>query len=183
MIFLGDETGIVCNALPERIASADKALGVCLDRLGTVERFVSFAWEDGDEDHDAACWLAARHARQLGVLAESRVFPFYRASLRRFPFYTMFEPLTENGLVEERRIPWASRLRYITLCLRYPSQITTFIGLLPLFIRHYLWRGTQQTQPLLESRLGQLPHLGEPLYQLRGRAHFDDVIRYLRHVS
>lgn len=124
------------------------------------------AWEGGHPDHDLL------HAVVVELLAtrESQAivwqYPLYNGRNCPGPFFRLQSPLPENGPVDRQSIGWRDRLRYVRLCLAYPSQWRTWIGLFPFVCLHYLFSGVQQLQRVDRARLGQPPH-SRPLYYER----------------
>jgi LmbE family N-acetylglucosaminyl deacetylase len=126
------------------------------------------AWEGGHPDHDVVhaivVELLAARADAPGVWQ----YPLYNGRNCLGPFFRALSPLLENGPVERKKINWRDRLRYIRLCLSYPSQWRSWIGLFPFVGGHYLFCGVQSLQGVNRERLDQRPHSGVLYYERRG---------------
>ena len=96
-----------------------------------------------------------------------RQFALYNAHGCLHPFFNALTALEANGPPHSQRIPLRARLRYLRLCASYPSQKSTWIGLLPFVALRYLLRGTQDLQPVSAERIGQQPHAGSLYYERR----------------
>jgi hypothetical protein len=77
-------------------------------------------------------------------------------------------PLIENGIVEQQKISRFDRLKYIRMCLGYPSQAKTWLGLFPFVTYSYLFIGRQSLQQVNYERLNNRPHEGLLYYESRG---------------
>lgn len=169
--FAGDTLGIADASLPQRLADAAGWLEQWFTAAGaghgSIEAIYVTAWEGGHHDHDAlhalTCELAARH----GLLACVRQYSLYNAQGCPAPLFRVLAPLAENGPVMRSRLPWRQRWQHLRLCLMYPSQRTTWIGLFPFVLLHYLLRGEQQLQGVTLERLQQRPHAGALYYENR----------------
>jgi hypothetical protein len=73
-----------------------------------------------------------------------------------------------NGAVEEIRIPWKNRLRFLHYCLCYPSQAMTWMGLFPFAVFHYLVSGKQALQFVSLEKISCRPHEDALYYEKRG---------------
>lgn len=82
-------------------------------------------------------------------------------------------PLEENGIVEQQKIPIVNRMRYIKMCLGYPSQAKTWLGLLPFVAYSYWFIGNQSLQKVNLDRLQVRPHEGQLYYESREFATWD----------
>jgi hypothetical protein len=87
--------------------------------------------------------------------------------------------LPENGEVETVKIQLFNRLRFIGLCLSYPSQVKTWIGLFPFFLFHYFFFGTQALQKVSLERLNNRPHAGSLYYERRKFSSWEMVCYHL----
>jgi len=140
------------------------------------------AWEGGHHDHDALHALATHLLRSGGVRTTCWQFSLYNAWRRRAPLFRVLSPLADNGPAQCETIPWGARLRYLRLCLGYPSQARSWLGLLPFVLVHYLLRGTQCLQPVDVARSLERPHAGTLYYEARGFHTWDAVRSRLREV-
>ena len=129
------------------------------------------AWEGGHPDHDVlhAITVEVMLARTSPVAVWQ--YPLYNGRNCPGLLFRVLSPMPENGPVENEPIEWRDRWRYIRLCLAYPSQWRSWVGLFPFAFFHYLWSGVQQLQRVERSRLSEPPH-ARPLYYER-RAFLD----------
>ena len=154
--------------LYEQYADCCRWLVRLLAELAPVGTVYIPAWEGGHPDHDtvhaAAVVAACRQKKSVSRIRQFSLYNGYRCS--GLLFRAML-PLPCNGPVLHTPLPLALRLRCIRLCLRYPSQWKTWLGLFfPVALR-YLFTGTQQTQAVLSQRRDR-PHAGQLYYERRG---------------
>lgn len=165
--FAGQELGIPDAALAERLPAAYAWLRDWLGRFSNIDSIHIPAWEGGHHDHDALHALAVMVARELGLLERVRQFALYHGHGAIHAYMNALCTLDANGPVERQRIPLRARLRYLRLCASYPSQRSTWIGLLPFVTLRYLLRGSQDLQRVSPARLAEPPHPGTPYYERR----------------
>lgn len=165
--FAGQQAGIPDAGLPERLPAAHAWLRGWLARFDRIDSIHVTAWEGGHHDHDALHALAVIVAQELGLLGRLRQFALYNAHGCLHPFFNALTALAENGPPDSQRIPLRARLRYLRLCASYPSQKSTWIGLLPFVALRYLVRGRQDLQAVSPGRLDEQPHPGKLYYERR----------------
>jgi LmbE family N-acetylglucosaminyl deacetylase len=165
--FAGAVLGIGDAHLPHHLAAAGDWLDRWLERFARIDALHVPAWEGGHHDHDALHALAVCVAQRRNLLERSWQFSLYQAKALPGPWFRVLAPLAENGPASSWKIPWRARLRFLRLCLCYPSQYQTWRGLFPFVLLHYLARGVQQLQPVAPERLGQRPHAGALYYEKR----------------
>ncbi|TFW30401.1 PIG-L deacetylase family protein [Massilia horti] len=165
--FAGGILGIGDARLAQHLPAAERWLQRWLERFGPIDSLHVPAWEGGHHDHDALHALAVTLAQRRGLVARTFQYPLYQASGLPGPLFRVLAPLAENGSATARRIPWGERLRLLRLCLSYPSQRATWIGLFPFVLLHYITRGVQSLQPVSPARLAQRPHAGPLYYEKR----------------
>ncbi|MFZ1962205.1 MAG: PIG-L family deacetylase [Roseiarcus sp.] len=170
--FIGGRAGFRDGELHGRLDDALMAVAAILDPYPHIDAICMHAWEGGHQDHDAVHLIAAVYAARRGLLGVCRQFMLYRATDTMLKM-ALCAPLAENGTVRSEPIPWASRFRYLGLCLNYRSQWKTFSVLLPMLALSYAVKGRQETQSLSLLRLSARPHPGPLLYERRGRATYD----------
>ncbi len=170
--FIGGREGFRDGELGARLDDALRAVEAILDPYPRIGAIYLHAWEGGHQDHDAVHLIGAAYAARRGLLGACRQFPLYRAADTILKI-ALGAPLAENGPVRSEPIPWASRLRFLRLCLSYRSQWKTFSVLLPMLAQSYAVKGRQETQDLSLSRLSMRPHPGPLLYERRGRATYE----------
>jgi len=176
--FLGETLDIDDGQLPSAMMRAWEGLLTFVNSHGTPSSITTLAWEAGHQDHDATHILATALAKKLNILATSSQFPLYRSSGRKLLFYKVLSTLDQNGPTTKTRIPIASRLRYLTYCLLYRSQLKTWLGLLPFVFLDYIVSGTQKTQNLRLETLNETPNKSEALYQIRGVYEVEEFTKY-----
>lgn len=139
-----------------------------LDAHPTLETYFVPAWEGGHPDHDLLHAIAVELLAARGRLAGVWQYPLYNGRNCAGPLFRLQSPLPENGPVNRQAVSWRDRLRYVRLCLAYPSQWQTWIGLFPFVCLHYLCGGAQQLQRVDPARLAQPPHTRPLYYERRG---------------
>ena len=167
VVFAGQLLGIGDARLPLHLDPAARWIGQWIDSFGAIEALHVTAWEGGHHDHDALHALTVTLAAARGLLGRTWQFSLYQAQGLPGPLFRVLAPLAANGAPTTRRIGFGARLRYLRLCLSYPSQRNTWIGLFPFVLLHYLLRGVQQLQPVDPARLSQRPHAGALYYEKR----------------
>lgn len=172
--FAGDQLDIADASLPQHLHAAGQWLEQWLlagqpasAAAGNIDSLYVTAWEGGHHDHDAlhalTCEIAARH----GLLAQVRQYALYNALNLPAPLFRVLAPLAQNGAVLRQQLSWRQRCQHLRLCLMYPSQRITWIGLFPFVLLHYLRYGQQQLQGVALTRLKQRPHEGALYYENR----------------
>lgn len=154
--------------LSEHLHIAAEWLDGWIDRFTSLVSVYVMAWEGGHPDHDAlhAITVQIFHEREMGHLV--RQFPLYNNYRCFGSFFRVLLPLRSNGPVERTKIPWANRILFLGYCLRYPSQLKSWIGLFPFFALHYIFDGNQTFQAVSISRTQERPHDGSLYYEKRG---------------
>ena len=182
--FAGQELGVKDARLPLHLAAAEQWIDAWIDAWiagsGQVDSLHVTAWEGGHHDHDALHALAVEAAVRHGLLARTWQYSLYQAAGLPGPLFRVLAPLPQNGPVSARKIPWGERLNYLRLCLSYPSQRGTWLGLFPFVLLHYLLRGVQTLQPVDLQRLGERPHAGALYYEKREFFTWDTMNEALR---
>lgn len=173
--FVGSDMKVPDGDLMSHLDALHGWLTALIARSGGLASLHMPAWEGGHQDHDAAHLLGVALAAEQQALAQAYQFPYYHG--RNLPgiLFRTLSPLTPNGATVEDRIGWGQRLRYLGHLTRYRSQLTTWIGLGPFFVLHYLLRGTQVRQPVSTARVFERPHEGPMLYE---RRNFSDYERF-----
>ena len=167
VIFAGQQLGIGDALLPLHLEQAGRWIGQWIDGFCPIEAIHVTAWEGGHHDHDALHALTVTLACERGLLARTWQFSLYQAEGLGGPLFRVLAPMAANGPVEATPISWAARRRYLRLCLSYPSQRNTWIGLFPFVLLHYLLRGEQALQKVDPARLDERPHPGPLYYEKR----------------
>lgn len=167
ILLIGGELGIGDGCLHTRVDVLAGWLAAFFDAQPEVAACFVPAWEGGHPDHDLLHAVAVHLLGARNRLAMVWQYSLYHGRGCPGPFFLVHSPLPENGPVEQRAISWRDRLRYLRLCLSYPSQWRTWIGLFPFVCLRYLWNGTQQLQRVSSARLAEPPHAGTLYYERR----------------
>lgn len=172
--FAGDQLDIADASLPRQLHAAGQWLEQWLlqgqeteHAAASIDSIYVTAWEGGHHDHDALHALTCEIAAYHGLLAQVRQYALYNALGCPAPLFRVLSPLALNGAVTRQRLSWRQRWQHLRLCLMYPSQRTTWIGLFPFVLLHYLRHGQQQLQGVALARLNQRPHQGALYYENR----------------
>lgn len=166
--FFGVTHGVRDGRLFESLPQVAELVGRLLDDVPAGSLVHTLAWEGGHHDHDALHAVVVRALQQRGRLDFGRQFSLYNAFRRPGPFFRVLTPLAANGPVVRRRLGLRERLAQLRVCLSYPSQRRTWLGLFPFVALHMLWHGDAALQPLSVARLGERPHAGPLYYEKRG---------------
>lgn len=168
IVFAGTRLAIDDGSLPSHLDAAAGWLTQFLSTLDHIALLCIPCWEGGHHDHDALHAMTVHLAERLGLLDVTRQYALYNALGRRWPFLNVLSPLDLNGPVETCPIPWRNRLRFLKLCLSYPSQFQVWSGLFPSVLVHYLSKGVQTLQAVSPERPLQRPHPGQLQYERKG---------------
>ncbi|MBD8881286.1 PIG-L family deacetylase [Rhodanobacter sp. 7MK24] len=171
--FLGVELGIKDGVLHENMERVAGELSSVVRRLGPIESLYVPAWEGGHQDHDTAHVIALAVCGWLNLPACVWQFSLYHGAGLRGSFFHVMKPLPDNGTCVTQRIPVERRLRYLKLCLSYPSQWKTWLGLFPFVFFRLLFGGGYSIQRAHLQRLLQRPHAGPLLYERRCAIDYD----------
>ena len=171
--FPGRDHGWRDGRLHERYAECRRWLATLLSGLAPVGDVYVPAWEGGHQDHDTVHAAGASAVHLDGAHSRLWQFPLYNGYHARWPLFRTMLPLAGNGPVLGTPILPARRLRYLRLCLGYPSQRKTWAGLfLPVALRYLA--GVQRIQAVPRLRL-ERPHGGKLLYEQRGFCTWDTL--------
>ncbi|NBJ13489.1 PIG-L deacetylase family protein [Microvirga arsenatis] len=166
--FLGLEQSVPNLGLRHHLENVFTSLLAYLQYMNAeIEGIYSPAFEGGHPDHDAAALLAVALGRHLNISNQIWQFPLYNSYRCTIRPYRVLTPILEAGAVLREQIPPARRAEHLSLCLHYPSQARTFVGLFPFILGHYIASGTQQLQPLHPLTTLTRPHDGLLLYERR----------------
>jgi hypothetical protein len=180
IVFAGDHLGIDDGALYTTLDRADAWIGQWFSSFETIGAIYILAWEGGHHDHDALHALTAQVADRLGLLPRLRQFALYNGYRCPGLLFRVLAPLAANGPVESFAIPLSRRLAYLRLCLSYPSQWKTWIGLFPFVLLHYVMHGRQTLQPVCLDRIEERPHAGTLYYEARNFCRWERMQDRLR---
>jgi LmbE family N-acetylglucosaminyl deacetylase len=180
IVFAGEQLGIGDGRLPLHLDAAARWIGTWLDGFPAIEALHVTAWEGGHHDHDALHALTVLLAGRRGLIERTWQYPLYQAAGLPGPLFRVLAPLPQNGAPRSWIIPWRDRRIFLRLCLSYPSQRVTWIGLFPFVLLHYLVRGVQNLQPVDPARLRERPHAGPLYYEKRKFFSWEGMREQLR---
>jgi GlcNAc-PI de-N-acetylase len=170
--YLGQALSVPNGLLFQRMSQVYSALEAHCSRIGALGEICTLGWEGGNMDHDAAHVIAMALAIAQDRIHKTWQVPFYRASDRGPPFFSLFAPLPANGPVSRLALTRPeSRLR-ANLIRFFPSQWRAFAGLGPAILWHSLVSPVLKLQPMLLSRLWERPTAGPLLYEQRYSVSF-----------
>jgi hypothetical protein len=181
--FLGEANGIADGRLFERLDVVAIALQQLLNDLPADTMIYLPAWEGGHHDHDGLHATAVTLLHGDNQLHRARQFALYHRKNCFGPFFRVLSPLIENGPITKTRISLGNRLRYLGLCLRYPSQKKTWLGLFPFVALAMLLRGRQTLQAIEPNRIHERPHQGRLYYEQRGFLAYATLAKAIQNLS
>lgn len=168
IFFIGRKLSIGDGKLYCRVSVLAEWLCRFFDVHKNIKNCFVPAWEGGHPDHDLL------HAIVVEVLLRRTSppaiwqYPLYNGKDCFSHFFRVLSPLPENGSVQRQLITWKDRFRYVRLCLSFPSQWRSWIGLFPFVAAHYLFDGAQYLQGVCRQRLEFPPHVLPLYYERRG---------------
>lgn len=172
--FLGRHLGVPDGSLPQHMVVATTALAdKVVDQDGVAAVYVP-AWEGGHQDHDAAHLIAVAIIDRVKSRDGCYQFSLYHGEGLKGGFFHVLKPISLNGERLRLAIPMKYRLFYLRLCLSYPSQWKTWVGLFPFVLVKLLFGGCYYLQHIDSHRVYERPHTGPLLYERRGMASFTD---------
>ena len=166
IMFVGRQLRIKDGQLYQNIEAFEEWLNNFINLHPVLSVCFVPAWEGGHPDHDLVHAIAVKSFTQREWINRVWQYPLYNGRNCVGIFFRTLSPIPENGIVTQSSISWSNRFRYVLLCLSYPSQWRTWIGLFPFACMHYLWVGVQQLQFVDSTRILQPPH-ARPLYYER----------------
>jgi len=180
--FPGIDEHFADGALHRAAAPALRAVERLIAAAGPLGAVYLPAWEGGHQDHDCAHAIGLLAGTRAGAKSRVRQFSLYHGAGLRGRWFRVMTPLPANGPAEVLRLTVEQRLRYAALCLSYPSQWRSWIGLFPFAAKRLLIDGWQGLQPVRMARLFQRPHEGALLYERRTEVRFGEVSAALAEV-
>lgn len=166
ILFVGRQLRIGDGSLHLHVGAFADWLNNFINLHPTMDICFVPAWEGGHPDHDLLHAIAVEALAARENIIKTWQYPLYNGRNCAGPFFRLLSPLPENGPVRQSPIGWRDRLRYVRLCLAYPSQWRSWIGLFPFACLHYLCNGVQQLQHVDRTKLAKPPH-ARPLYYER----------------
>ncbi|MGY4493056.1 PIG-L deacetylase family protein [Pseudomonas sp. TE3610] len=168
ILFIGRKLSITDGQMHRHVGVFTGWLDAFLDDHSDIQTCFVPAWEGGHPDHDLVHAIVIELLAAREHSATAWQYPLYNGLRCSGPFFRAMSALPENGPVERQSIGWRDRLRYIKLCLSYPSQWRSWIGLFPFVGGHYFIFGVQTLQGVNRQRLKERPHQGPLYYEKRG---------------
>jgi hypothetical protein len=173
--FCGSNLQIADGKLYQALDKTYLELLSLLESIDAISALYFLAWEGGHQDHDAVHIIGLALAKQLKILDKSFQFTLYTGHGLAWIFFKLFAPLPSNGKIITFKIPLHLRLKFIKYVFSYRSQVTTWLGLFPFLLWHYIFRGTQMLQPVAIARVLEAPHVARLLYERRGVMQFQQL--------
>ncbi len=168
ILFVGQQLSIVDGHLHLHVAVLVDWLSQFLDDHTTLENCFVPAWEGGHPDHDLLHAITVELLLKRADPPAVWQYPLYNNQGCFGPFFRALSPLSENGSIQRKSITLLDRFRYVGLCLNYPSQWRSWLGLFPFVAGHYLFNGSQYLQSVSRDRLKSPPHSRPLYYEHRG---------------
>ncbi|OFJ49548.1 hypothetical protein BA896_012375 [Janthinobacterium lividum] len=165
--FAGQLLNIPDGKLQDHIAAAATWLAAVTIAWKDIASIYLMAWEGGHPDHDVLHAIGLQVFGVRGMGQRLRQFALYNGYRCPWLFFRVLSPLAANGPIESSPISWCNRLQFLRLSLGFPSQRTTWIGLFPFVLLHYLFSGKQELQCVSAERVLQPPHAGLLYYEKR----------------
>lgn len=167
ILFIGQELGIADGRLHTRVEALAGWLNAFIAAQPNLVACYVPAWEGGHPDHDLLHAVTLLLPAMQGRTGLIRQFSLYQGEGYNGPLFRVLAPLPGNGTVERQPVKWTDRLRYLRLCLAYPSQWRSWVGLFPFVCLYYLLDGAQKLQAVDSKRLASRPHAGSLYYERR----------------
>ena len=175
IIFIGQDCAVEDGHLVSSLSVCAAVFYRFIVQRENIHSIYVPAWEGGHPDHDGLNFICTVVAHNINILDRLYQFPLYNAFQMPKPFFRVMSPLKENGEIVVRVIPFRKRWAYILKCCRYPSQISSWIGLFPFVFIAYIFIGRQFLQRVSLTRLGIRPHKGPLYYEMRGLSNWTDL--------
>ena len=183
ILFIGSKHNILVNEFMYNMNLFESIFLKIIENTTTETQFYIPAWEGGQPDHDAlhACILICH--KRFNLKNTIYQFPLYNNYKCALKFFKVLYPLPKNGCVIQAKIPLILRFKYLFLCLNYPSQTATWIGLFPFVFFKKIFNGLQQLQPVDYSRIFKRPHNGKLYYEVRNWTTWEKLSSIVKEFS
>lgn len=168
IFFVGRQLSIGDGKIHYHVAVLAEWLSRFLDTHTTLQNCFVPAWEGGHPDDDLLHAIAVKVLLTRANPPAVWQYPLYNGKDCFGPFFRALSPLSENGSIQRQSIAWRDRFRYTRLCLSFPSQWRSWVGLFPFVAGHYLFNGVQYLQSVSSQRLEHPPHDLPLYYERRG---------------
>lgn len=178
--FIGFTEGIADGSLPQLADTAYQALSTLMERHDAPAHVYSTAWEGGHQDHDATFLITQSYVRNHAPNCTHLQFSLYNGRGLVGPIFRVLSPLRAQGSIYRLPLSLSRRLFYLRLCLGYPSQWKTWLGLFPFVALTLVVRGSYLVQDARQVDM-QRPHEGALLYERRGAMTWDAFRRACAH--
>ena len=183
ILFIGQQLSIVDGRLHLHVDVLVDWLSQFLDEHEMLQACFVPAWEGGHPDHDLLHAIVVQLLLKRADSPEVWQYPLYNRKGCLGPFFRALSPLSENGYIQRKSIDLLDRFRYVGLCLGYPSQWRSWLGLFPFVAGHYLFNGSQYLQSVCIHRLMFPPHSRPLYYECRGFLDWPKVCSAMQQLS
>lgn len=175
IIYLGLFSGIQDGLLPYKLFDASAALLNALSGYENIDKIYVPAWEGGHQDHDAVHIIGVE-LNEIFFEAKNGLWQYsiYHGEGLKGPFFHVLKPLRNNGPCVIQKMPFLRRMGYLRLCLKYPSQWKTWMGLYPFVAYRLIFDGCYRLQLVRGIDYSRRPHAGRLLYERRGAFSYEN---------
>lgn len=142
--FIGSEKVIPDGQLCSYMERVFNSLCQILENVNPSNLYVP-AYEGGHQDHDSAHILGIALKRKFPQLAVWQ-FPLYHGRLTTGKWFKVLSPIPENGVSEAYILKLSQKFSFLALCLQYPSQWKSWVGLWPNVLLKFLLNGKVHRQ-------------------------------------
>lgn len=158
--FLGRMHNIPDGRLPDHMFLAAKVLEEYVIDGGDIAAIYVPAWEGGHQDHDAAHVIGCAISAQVRARDGIWQYPLYQGKGLKWGLFRVMRPLESNGPLHTLPVSLKHRFAYSRLCLCYPSQWRTWMGLFPFVAMKLIFVGCFYLQPASLNNSRRRPHGG-----------------------
>lgn len=166
--FIGSELAIPDSRLCLYMGSVFDSVCQILTNIDPLDLYVP-AYEGGHQDHDSTYILGLALKTVFPELTIWQ-FPLYHGRSTAGKWFKVLTPIPENGISESHILKLNQRLSFLALCLQYPSQWKSWVGLWPNVLLKFMLNGNvhrQRTDTINRPR--SRAHSGLLLYERYNR--------------
>lgn len=153
--FIGETLTVEDKSAIFHLNSLNTAVQRVLKNLPKIHRLVTHAWEMGHPDHDAA-HLVGKAVALNNNIPEALSTTYYRKGSRPW-LLSVQAPQLSSRPVRTLQLSWHERLDMLAAVRFYPSQMKTFMGLLPFMLLRAVSGSGLYIQDLRDSDAPRLP--------------------------
>lgn len=179
ILFVGEKLGIADRRTLQHLNALHTWLNAWIAKSPNLTSVYIPAWEGGHPDHDGLHATCLYAIQIYNPMIQTWQYPLYNAQGLKSGLFRVLTPLIQNGSEHREIIALYNRFRYLRLCRLYKSQWKSWIGLYPMLIWHYIFKGWQSLQPTSMARLLERPHIGSLYYEQRGFSNWIIMSTYL----